>query len=204
MRITWLGHACFALESGSYRLITDPYRDVPGYGPLQTEAHAVFCSHGHFDHAAVECVTLLPPERSPFAVTELPCFHDEVCGTKRGEDTIRIFESGGLRIAHLGDLGHALPPEQLAQLHRIDVLLLPVGGVYTINPTEAKQTAEAIGAAVTVPMHYRRGELGFENLADVEEFLSLYPTQRVRRLTGAAFDPADIPAGTVLLPGWEK
>lgn len=202
MRITWLGHACFALESGGYRLVIDPYRDVPGYGALQTSAHAVFCSHGHFDHAATECVTLLPPRPSPFAVKALPCFHDEVRGAKRGENTIHLFESEGLRVAHLGDLGHPLSSELLAALRECDVLLLPVGGVYTIDPAAAKQVAEAVNATVTVPMHCRRGALGFETLAEVEDFLSLYPPQRVRRLDCAAFDPAALPAGTVLLPAF--
>lgn len=204
MRITWLGHACFALKSGGFRLITDPYRDVTGYGDLRERAHAVYCSHGHFDHAATECVSLLPPAPSPFAVAEIPTFHDEVRGAKRGENTVRVFESEGLRVAHMGDLGHPLSPVQLAALGRVDVLLLPVGGVYTVDPQEAKAVADAIGARFIVPMHYRRGTLGFENLADVEEFLALYPADTVRRLEVNAFDPADFPAPAVLLPAFRN
>lgn len=204
MRIIWLGHACFLLESGGFRLITDPYRDVPGYGALRHSAHAVYCSHGHFDHAATECVSLLPPAPSPFAVTEIPTFHDEVHGAKRGENTARVFESEGLRVAHLGDLGHPLSAGQLAALGLIDVLLLPVGGVYTVDPAEAKAVADAVGARLVVPMHYRRGALGFDNLADVEEFLALYPAEMVRRLDANSFDPADFPAPAVLLPAFQN
>ncbi|MGM9618964.1 MAG: MBL fold metallo-hydrolase [Oscillospiraceae bacterium] len=201
MTVTWLGHACFALESGGYRIITDPYEDVPGYPALRAEVHALFCSHEHFDHACRAAVTLLPaPGPCPFTVTEIPSFHDEVQGAKRGTNTIRIFESEGLRVAHLGDLGHPLSEAQLAPLRGVDVLLLPVGGVYTIDPAEAKRTADAIGPGIIVPMHYRRGKLGFENIAAVEDFLSLYPESRVRRLSGNTFTPQRGGAGEVLLP----
>ncbi len=199
MIITWLGHACFALEHEGYRIVIDPYREIP-FPPLAAEAHAVYCSHGHFDHAATETVTLLPAQESPFTVTEIPTFHDEVCGAKRGENTVRVFEAEGIRIAHLGDLGHLLSEEQVASLGEIDVLLIPVGGVYTLDPREAKQTADAIGAKITVPMHYRRSNLGLSNIADVEEFLCLYSRERVQHSPFASFDPADYGWDTVLLP----
>lgn len=200
MTITWLGHACFALESVGYRLITDPWRDVPGYGAMKEDANAVFCSHGHYDHAATETVTLHPQDSSPFAVTETSCFHDEVRGEKRGENTIRIFEAEGIRVAHLGDLGHLLSEEQLAPLQGVDVLLIPVGGVYTLAPAEAKQLCDAIGAKITVPMHYRRGSLGFDNIADVEDFLTQFPAEHVVRMDGNAFCPSDYQWNTILLP----
>ena len=199
MIITYLGHACFSLESEGYRILTDPYREIP-FPPLSAEAHEVFCSHGHFDHAATETVTLLPAAASPFTVTEIPCYHDEVQGAKRGENTIRVFEAEGIRVAHLGDLGHLLREEQLAALGEIDVLLIPVGGVYTLDPAEAKQTADAIDARIVVPMHYRRGNLGLSNIADVEDFLRLYSRERVQYAPFASFDPADYGWETVLLP----
>ncbi|MGM9661732.1 MAG: MBL fold metallo-hydrolase [Oscillospiraceae bacterium] len=203
MTVTWLGHACFALESGGYRLIIDPYESVQGYPALRAEAHAVYCSHEHSDHGCRAAVTLLPfSGPCPFAVTEVPSFHDEAQGAKRGENTIRVFEAEGLRVAHLGDLGHPLSQAQLAPLRGVDVLLLPVGGFYTIGPAEAKRTADAIGAGVTVPMHYRRGSLGFDVLAPVEDFLSLYPESRVRRLGGNSFTPERGGAGEVLLPAF--
>lgn len=202
MTITWLGHACFALESEGYRMIIDPWRDVPGFGAMKEAANAVFCSHGHYDHAATEIVTLLAGASSPFTVTEIASFHDEVQGEKRGENTIRIFEAEGIRVAHLGDLGHLLSDAQLAPLRGVDVLLLPVGGVYTIDPREAKQIADAVGAAITVPMHYRCGDLGFDNIADVEDFLSQFDSGRVIRITGSFFRPKEYQAGTILLPSY--
>lgn len=204
MTITWLGHACFALESAGYRIVTDPWREVPGFGEMKTEAHAVFCSHGHYDHAATETVSLLPGGTSPFSVAEIPSFHDDVQGAKRGENTIRIFEAAGTRVAHLGDLGHLLDDAQLAALRGVDVLLIPIGGVYTIDPVEAKQLTDAVGAAVTVPMHYRRGELGFDNIADVEEFLSLFDSSRIVRIDGNSFCPKEFQPGTILLPSYRS
>ncbi len=199
MTVTWLGHACFALESEGYRIVIDPYREIP-FPPLSVEAHAVYCSHGHYDHAATETVTLLSAQESPFTVTEIPSFHDEVCGAKRGENTIRVFEAEGIRVAHLGDLGHPLSGEQLSALGELDVLLIPVGGVYTLDPGEAKKTADAVGAKITVPMHYRRGNLGLGNIADVAEFLRLYSPAQVQECPFACFDPADYGWDTVLLP----
>ena len=204
MTVTWLGHACFALEHEGYRIVTDPWREVPGFGEMKTEANAVYCSHGHYDHAATETVTIISSGSSPFTVTEIPTFHDEVQGAKRGENTIRIFEAAGIRVAHLGDLGHPLSEAQLAPLRGVDVLLIPIGGVYTIDPLEAKQLADAVGAAVTVPMHYRRGELGFDNIADVEDFLSRFDSRAVIRIHGNSFCPKEYQPGTVLLPTYQK
>ena len=89
MRITWLGHACFLLEEDGYRIVTDPYTGVEGYPPLEAEAHAVYCSHHHFDHDAVACVRLLPARESPFHVREIQAFHDDQKGALRGPNTIR-------------------------------------------------------------------------------------------------------------------
>ena len=204
MTVTWLGHACFAIEHEGYRIVSDPWREVPGFGEIKTEADAVFCSHDHYDHAATETVTITSGDPSPFTVTEIPSFHDEVEGKKRGGNTIRIFAAGGLRVAHLGDLGHLLNDAALAALRGVDVLLIPIGGVYTIDPVDAKQLADAIGAAVTVPMHYRRGTLGFENIADVEEFLSQFDSSRIIRINGSNFCPTEFLTGTILLPSYRS
>ena len=102
------------LEEDGYRIVTDPYTGVEGYPPLEAEAHAVYCSHHHFDHDAVDCVKLLPARESPFHVREIQAFHDDQKGALRGPNTIRVFTAGGVSVVHLGDLGHALTAEQLA------------------------------------------------------------------------------------------
>lgn len=127
MKLTWLGHACFLLEEQGYRIVLDPYTGMAGYPPLQMSTHAVFCSHGHFDHNAVDCVTLLPEKKSPFTVREVETFHDDRRGALRGANTIRIFTAGGVSVAHLGDLGHQLTAEQLCAVGPVDAALVPGG-----------------------------------------------------------------------------
>lgn len=128
MTITWLGHACFCIEEDGYRLVIDPYTGVEGYPDIHTEAHAVYCSHGHFDHNFTQGVTLLPERACPFSVQEIPAFHDDQGGALRGSVTIRVFSANGVRVCHLGDLGHRLSEEQAAAIGPLDVLLVPVGG----------------------------------------------------------------------------
>lgn len=185
MEITWLGHACFLLEQDGYRIVTDPYTGVEGYPPLAVEAHAVYCSHGHFDHNAEACVRLLPPRETPFAVREIPCFHDDQHGALRGPNLIRVFTADGVSVAHLGDLGHALTPELLEKIGAVDGVLVPVGGVYTVDAQGAKAACDAIGPRFVVPMHYRHAPYGLPNVAGVEPFLALWPS--VHRLSGRSF-----------------
>ena len=181
MKITWLGHACFVLEQEGFRVLLDPYRDVPGLPDLSAEADAVYCSHGHFDHAYVEGVTLTGRKESPFTVRETETFHDPEQGTLRGPNTVRCFTAGGLTVAHLGDLGHPLSPEQLRSIGPCDAVLIPVGGTYTIDGAQAFAEAEKLGARVVIPMHYRQGGVGFPDIADLDGFLAQYPADRIHR-----------------------
>ena len=185
MKLTWLGHACFLLEADGYRIVTDPYTGVPGYPSLSVSAHAVFCSHGHFDHNAVDRVTLLPHRDSPFTVREIASFHDDRGGTLRGGNTIRVFTADGISVAHLGDLGHPLSAEQLAAIGPVDAALVPVGGVYTLDAAGAKAVCDALHPGCAVPMHYHHAPYGLPELAGAEEFLNLWPAAEVHRLSDA-------------------
>lgn len=188
MKLTWLGHACFLLEQDGYRIVTDPYTGVEGYPALHVSAHAVVCSHHHFDHDAVDCVELLPKADSPFVIRQVETCHDDQGGALRGGNTIRIFTGGGVNVAHLGDLGHQLTAEQLAAIGPVDAVLVPVGGVYTVDAQGAKAVCNAIGARCVVPMHYHHAPYGLPNVAGVEEFLRLWPAEAVHQLEGASFD----------------
>lgn len=173
MRITWHGHSCFKVETNQGSVVFDPYEDgrVPGYAPLprNLSADAVLCSHQHRDHSAVELVKL--SGRMPtFSVKELSTYHDEVKGEKRGTNKIHIVLASGIRVAHMGDIGCELTREQLTVLRGVDVLLIPVGGFYTIDATQAKMMADAIGARVVIPMHYRNGHLGYEVIGTLKSF----------------------------------
>ena len=153
---------------------------------MEAEADAVYCSHGHFDHAYTDRVRLTSGRENPFTVTEIPTFHDGQGGALRGENTVRRFEAGGVSVVHLGDLGHQLTPEQVQAVSPCDVLLLPVGGTYTVDSGEARAVAEAVGPRVIVPMHYRLGDMGFDVLTTLEDFLSQYPRDMVVRYPGSS------------------
>ena len=140
MKLKWLGHSCFELTLPGGVIVTDPYDDSVGYPPLRVKADAVLSSHGHFDHNYFDAVTGDPVilntpgehEVCGAAITAVPAFHDEFRGAKRGPNLIHLIEAEGLRIAHLGDLGH-LPDtdEQKAALSDLDVMLIPIGGFFT-------------------------------------------------------------------------
>ena len=176
MKLTWLGHSCFKMESNGYTVILDPYEDdyVPGLAPVRETADAVFCSHEHKDHNARAVVTLKQDQTpSPFTITEIHTWHDEVQGAKRGENCIRIFDDGTYRVAHLGDLGCELEPEQIEQLKGLDAVMIPVGGFYTIDAMQAKVLFDQIQPRVTIPMHYRWADFGYDVIGTLDEFTNL-------------------------------
>ena len=186
MTITWLGHSCFMLECSGFRVLLDPYCNVPGLPDFAGEADAFYCSHGHFDHCYTEQLRVTDGRENPFAVSEIETFHDSQGGALRGKNTVRRFAAEGVSVVHLGDLGHQLSPAQLAAIGPCDVLLLPVGGTYTVDSGEARAVAEAAGPRVIVPMHYRLGDMGFDVLTTLEDFLSQYPRDMVVRYPGSS------------------
>lgn len=200
MTITYLGHSCFALESKEYKVILDPYQpdSVPGYRPLHEEAERVLCSHDHRDHSGTDCVTLGRGGEDPFTVTTLSTWHDDVQGAKRGPDTIHILDDGQCRVAHLGDLGCELAPEQLEQLRGLDALMIPVGGFYTIDARQAKALADELKPRVVIPMHYRGEGFGYDVIGPLADFTAL--CQNVVEYPGSQLElTAETPAQTAVL-----
>lgn len=209
MKITWLGHASFLIESNEgTRVVTDPfesgsYDGAVGYTPIECSADAVTVSHDHADHNAVECVTGDPEVvrgTEPVTVKEIAIrgvgtYHDENKGKDRGRNTVYVMDIEGMRVAHLGDLGHVLTDEERDELGQVDVVFAPVGGYYTIGPEEAKRVAEQLGAKIIVPMHYKTDALGFP-IQPVDEFLKLMQT--VERANGTSFEVmrSDLPENT--------
>lgn len=190
MKITWYGHSCFKVSFDGGSVVFDPYADgsVPGWTLPQLSADAVLCSHRHDDHAGAGKVTL--SGREPDCKVEtVECFHDAEHGAKRGANTIHILTADGVRVAHLGDLGHEPDEAQLAAIGAPDVLLIPVGGFYTIDAATAAAVAEKIGARITVPMHYRGEGFGYDVIGTVEEFTAL--RKDVLRADTNSFDPAE-------------
>ncbi len=148
MRIEWLGHACFFIETkNKVKIIIDPYDPSLGYAPITEEADIVLVSHDHFDHNYVEgvkgnpFVVLTPELRTVKGVTisAVELFHDKSGGRDRGKTLAFIIDSDGLRLVHLGDLGHVPTRVQLDKFGKVDVLFVPVGGFYTIDGAGGSQ-----------------------------------------------------------------
>ncbi|MBR6209335.1 MAG: MBL fold metallo-hydrolase [Oscillospiraceae bacterium] len=202
--VTWLGHSCFKLSYKGFCLITDPYQDgsVPGYPPLAQSASAVYCSHGHRDHGAADKIA--PDGKSApedFAVEEFTGPHDHHGGARRGMNTIRQFRFGARKVVHMGDVGCVPEEEILERLRGCDLLLLPVGGYYTVDAREAREIWQKIAPRAVVPMHYRSADpaFGYEVLSGVEDFLALFPDEQVLRLESDSFTLGpDEPRGVVL------
>ena len=199
MKIQWHGHSCFQIDTQGYCVVFDPYEDgsVKGLAPLRLTADAVYCSHGHHDHNARSVVALTGRD-CPVQVDTVSCFHDDKLGVLRGKNTIHILSSEGLRVAHLGDLGHMLSGRKLEAIKGVDVLLLPVGGFYTIDAATAKKLAEAVAPRVVIPMHYRLGGMGFDVLAQLGEYTGLCDDVR-HYDTNTMEIGADTPAQTAVL-----
>ncbi|MCX7883823.1 MAG: MBL fold metallo-hydrolase [Caloramator sp.] len=188
MRIKWLGHSCFKITmNNGVRILTDPFDDNVGYRIPSVEADIVTISHNHYDHNFTDCIKgnfKIIDKVGNFYIKDITIngihtYHDEVFGAKRGDNTVYLFEYEGIRLCHLGDLGHILSDEQIKMLGRIDILLIPVGGVYTINSDEALELVKKINPKVIIPMHYKTPVLKFD-LDDVEKFLKSF--NRVERL----------------------
>ncbi|HHY40476.1 MAG TPA: MBL fold metallo-hydrolase [Syntrophaceticus sp.] len=186
MIIRWLGHACFYCQGEGLRLLTDPFEQRVGYPLPDVEADLVTVSHDHYDHNAVH---LLPgnPEviREPgehkyrsLLVKGYSVYHDELKGAKRGKNIIFSWEMDGVHLCHLGDLGHRLDDKTIEAIGGVDILMVPVGGVYTIDANEARLVVNQLKPKVVIPMHYKTPHLSFE-LGALDDFTSYF--ERIRR-----------------------
>ena len=179
MEITWYGQAAFKLKGKDASVFTDPYEATfTGLSPLKVEADIVTISHGHSDHNAASVVSNNPfviegpgeYELKGVNVVGVSTFHDEKEGKLRGKNTIYNINIDDVQITHLGDLGHLLTNQQLEELGAVDVLLIPVGGVYTIEADSAAKIVAQIEPKVVIPMHYKIEGLKFP-LESVNKFL---------------------------------
>ena len=181
MKIRWYGHACFLITTISgLRILTDPFDETVGYNLPGISPDIVTVSHDHFDHNAVDLLsgdfdlirTPGPHQVRGLTIQGLATYHDDVHGTKRGDNIVYTIEADGLRVTHLGDLGHTLSASQIMALRPINVLLVPVGGFYTINALEAKEVVQALNPDVIIPMHYKTPVISFP-IAAVDDFLTV-------------------------------
>ena len=190
MLIQHIGHAEFLMETETgFRIVTDPYDAGCGYPVKPVEADIALVSHHHHDHDAVENlrgepeVIDRPGVYTPaqgVRITAVRGFHDDAQGSKRGETLLFLVETEGLRIAHLGDLGDRLTDEQVNALKDPDVLMIPVGGFYTIDGKLARETAERLNAKLVLPMHYKTKYNAEWPISGPDVFLEGYRKEDVR------------------------
>ena len=181
-KITYLGHASFFISSSTYDIVIDPYADgsVPNLMfPRGLMVDEVFCSHDHDDHNAVNQVKIKTNPEMVGAVEEVVP-HDHERGTKRGMNTIRMFDVDGYKVVHLGDTGCVPHPADLEKFVNCDVLLAPINGFFTINPSELKAICHIINPRIVIPMHFYMNEKrsGYPDDHMFEKFEKEFPQIR--------------------------
>lgn len=179
MKITWHGQSCFKIRTKKTTLITDPFSKETGIKPPHYKGDIVTVSHGHSDHNNVSAI-----KGDPFLIEDpgeydlkgitingVASFHDSKQGKERGSNTIFVIETEDIKICHLGDLGQKeLTNEQLEGIGDIDILMIPVGGVYTIGAEKAMHIINQIEPEIVIPMHYKIPKLKIQ-IKPVDDFL---------------------------------
>ena len=192
MKIRYLGHSCFLLtESTGTRILTDPYGDV-GFKMPRVEADVVSVSHGHYDHNNVKAVGGNPVvldkegqyEVGGVEIIAVKSYHDNANGEERGENLIFKFRLDGIEVCHLGDLGEECSSSLIEMLLPVHVLLIPVGGKYTIDSEQAKEYVDRIMPSIVIPMHYKSKGLSLD-IDKPDAFLSEFEEEDVEE-TGAS------------------
>ena len=170
MDISWLGHSCFRIRGSHATVITDPYPPALGYSLGKPAARIVTVSHHHSGHCYVQGISGQPRvvtgpgeyEISGVLIIGIATFHDAEGGRRRGKNTVYLMDVDEISICHLGDLGHVLTAEQAEELGNVDVLLLPVGGVSTLNAPMAAKVVRQLEPKAIVPMHYKTQAVPYE------------------------------------------
>ena len=199
--LRWHGQSFFeVISSAGTRIVLDPHA-LDAYGRTILRADLVLVSHLHPDHSQLDVVenraqakillglkidgrrtdwNKIDQDFRDVHIKSVPTYHDASEGLERGKNAVFVLTVDGLHIVHLGDLGHALTPSQIHEIGPVDVLLVPVGGVYTLNGTEARKVvAQLKPRQYIVPMHY--GTAVFDEVLPVDEFLEEWPAQDIKR-----------------------
>lgn len=209
MKIKWLGHAAFLITADDgTRIITDPY-DAGygglGYAPIKESADIVTVSHQHGDHCGGE-VGGNPQVVDKTGNTKakgvefmgIASHHDTSGGKERGENIIFCFALDGMKICHLGDLGHILSEQQVTEIGEVDILLIPTGGFFTIGPKEATEVCNQIKPKVIIPMHVSNEKCAFP-IAKADDFLKDKSGIERADTSEKAFKKEELPSSTKIV-----
>ena len=191
MKITWYGLSCLYLESSGASVLMDPYDNTcGGYVLPSLSADIYTVSHEHYDHNCIEAVSNPEAVRARYGMVEkgvrvssIHTWHDRSQGKQWGPNEVFILDIDGIRVAHLGDLGQELDVAQLAALGRVDILFIPIGGIYTIEARAASEVANAVDARLTFPIHYYTPHLegaAFDLKPGLDEFIKISARETVR------------------------
>ena len=202
MEISWLGHSCFRIKGNSATVITDPYSPDLGYSLGKPTARIVTVSHQHSGHAYTQGIAGEPKviagpgeyEIGGVLITGIAAFHDAEEGLKHGRNTVYLMEVDEVSVCHLGDLGHVLAAEQVEELENVDVLLLPVGGMSTIDAPAAAQVVRQLEPKVVIPMHYQTQALKRE-FEPVSRFLKEIGVQQLEPQPKLSLTRSSLPEG---------
>ncbi len=204
MEIKWYGHSCFEIGEG-IKIVIDPHdgRSI-GIKTPKARADLVLVTHHHFDHDAVRVVkgdfrVIDSPGEYKIGSVQIkgiPAYHDEEYGKKRGTITMYKIETEGVRLLHVGDLGHVLDSEKVKKIGDIDILFTPVGGVYTVNAKKAYENVKRLKPKIVIPMHYKLPGMTL-GIDPVDDFLSLFRRDKVEFVGNSiVFGREDLPKDT--------
>ncbi len=181
VKLVWHGHACFELQGKNVTIVIDPFKGI-GIPEPKAAADIVLCTHSHQDHNNVKAVMAKQGEAlegfegskkiKGVTIRGIAAFHDDTKGSKRGKNSIYTFNLDGVQFCHLGDLGHELSAQAVADIGKVDVLFVPVGGYFTIGPETATRVCEQLKPKMIIPMHYKMPKLAstFDPLKTVDDF----------------------------------
>ncbi len=207
MKIKWYGHAAFLITTAKgVRIIIDPYQ--PGafggalsYGKITDEADIVLSSHEHDDHNYTKDIkgnfTFINKQgtydEKGVKIKAIPTFHDPSKGSERGKNLIFLIDADDIKLAHAGDLGHTLDGAAIREIGKIDILLIPIGGFYTIDAEEATKVVGDLKPLITIPMHFKTEKCDFP-ISFVEEFTKGKKGVRDTGKTEVDFSRSTLPA----------
>ena len=207
MKLEWIGHACFRLrgENGTV-VITDPYDETVGAEMVPLQADLITMSHEHHDHNDESMIAGSPvilhgtQEAVVGGVTARAygSYHDEVQGAKRGKNAIRVFEMDGLKVVHMGDQGCMPEGEIISAISGADVMMIPVGGTYTVDAKEAKEIVDCAKPRCVIPMHVKTKGCGYP-IAKVDAFLELMGAEGMKPVAALNVTKETAPHGVVLM-----
>lgn len=212
MLIEWLGHSAFLLVSNNgKKIVTDPYttgayQGTFNYAPIRISPDIVTVSHQHADHNGVDDlpnhaeVMTRAEDRTiqGIRIKGVESAHDDESGALRGTNVVFVMDVDGIRVCHLGDLGQVLSPQQVEQVGSVDILLIPVGGYYTIGPDQADQVIKQLNPKIAIPMHFKTDKVEFPILP-VSEFIRGKENVQVRPSTELEITKEQLPTGTIVV-----